>query len=414
MLGRIQVHIDAVRYFFGQRRQLEVMRREQSERAHLFSHVVCGSPRQRQAVEGTRATPDLVHEHQALLGRVVQNRRGLGHFDHERAATARQVVRGADAREYPIDRTESQAFRRDETTDMRQDDDQGGLPHIRRLAAHVRPGNHHQPLPVMQRKIVGDKRRLQHLLDDEMPAATNFEAGFVDDLRLAKIQGDGAVGETDKDVEFCQSAGGLLQAGEPGREIVEDTVVQNSFPAQRTLPCTQDLVFEFLQFRRDVTLRAFQRLASQVVRGGFVGLSFTDLYVVTVHAVIAELQCRDTRAFFLAFLEIDQVLVRIARDRAQVIELIVIAVRDDAALAHEHRWIFNQCFLQQVLFARMVPDLFAKRPEQRRIDIGQRAAYFRNTRQRARELAQVSRPRGAQRDSRQDPLDIADALQRFL
>ncbi len=70
-----------------------------------------------------------------------------------------------------------------------------------------------------------------------MPAATNFEAGFVDDLRLAKIQRDRAVGEADKDVQFCQRAGGLLQVGEPGREFVEDAVVQDSFPAQRTLPC---------------------------------------------------------------------------------------------------------------------------------------------------------------------------------
>ena len=59
-------------------------------------------PGERQAVEGAGAAADLVHQHQASVGGVVQDVRGLGHFQHERRAAAGEIVRGADAREDPV------------------------------------------------------------------------------------------------------------------------------------------------------------------------------------------------------------------------------------------------------------------------------------------------------------------------
>ena len=50
-------------------------------------------PGDRQAVERRGAAADLVHHHQRARAGLVQDRGGLGHFDHEGGAPARQVVR---------------------------------------------------------------------------------------------------------------------------------------------------------------------------------------------------------------------------------------------------------------------------------------------------------------------------------
>jgi hypothetical protein len=46
---------------------------------------------------------DLVEDHEAAVGRVVEDVRGLGHLDHEGRRAAREVVARADAREDAVD-----------------------------------------------------------------------------------------------------------------------------------------------------------------------------------------------------------------------------------------------------------------------------------------------------------------------
>ena len=187
VFGRIQVHVDAIRYFLGQRCQFEVVGCEHRKCTHRLAHVMRGRPGERQSVKGTRSASYLVHKDQALLSRVVQNGRGLGHFDHKSRAAAGQVIRCANAREYPVDCANPQAVSRDETADMREDDDQGGLPHVRRFTAHIRAGNDYESLLIMQRKIVGDEGSLDDLFDDQVPAAADLQARPLDDFRLAQV-----------------------------------------------------------------------------------------------------------------------------------------------------------------------------------------------------------------------------------
>ena len=122
----------------AQRGQLEIVGREQREAAILLGELVRDGPGERQAVEGRRAAPDLVDQHQALRRRAVEDVRGLGHLDHERRAPAGEIVGGADAREDRVERTERALPRRNERAAVRQQRDDRGLPHVGRLAAHVR------------------------------------------------------------------------------------------------------------------------------------------------------------------------------------------------------------------------------------------------------------------------------------
>ena len=75
-------------------------------RVQRFQH----RPRDGEPVQGGGATADLVHHHQGARPGLVQDRRGLGHLDHEGGAPARQVVRSADAAEQPVHHADPRAI----------------------------------------------------------------------------------------------------------------------------------------------------------------------------------------------------------------------------------------------------------------------------------------------------------------
>ena len=82
--------------------QLEIVGGEQGERLEVARQVLGGGPGQAQAIKGTGAPADLVHQHQALGGGIVENVGGFGHFHHKGGAPAGQVIRGANAGEDPV------------------------------------------------------------------------------------------------------------------------------------------------------------------------------------------------------------------------------------------------------------------------------------------------------------------------
>ena len=84
VLGCVEVYVVAMLDFLREGREFEVVRGEQGERTDFFTHVMRGRPGERQTIERAGAAPDFIHEHKALLGCVVEDRRSLGHLDHER------------------------------------------------------------------------------------------------------------------------------------------------------------------------------------------------------------------------------------------------------------------------------------------------------------------------------------------
>ena len=113
--------------------------------------------------------------------------------------------------------------------------------------------------------------------------------------------------------------------------------VQQPLARQRAFARRQHLVLELLEFLGDVALGAGQRLPARVVRRRLVGLALADLDVVAVHAVVADLQRRDAAGGALARFQVDQELVGVGRQRAQLVEFGVVAVGEDAAVARQHR-----------------------------------------------------------------------------
>ena len=83
----------------GQTGQLVVMGGEQRPAAVDLVQVLDTGPGDRQSVKGRRAAADLVQNDQRALGGLIEDDRGLDHFDHEGRAAAGQVVGRADPTE---------------------------------------------------------------------------------------------------------------------------------------------------------------------------------------------------------------------------------------------------------------------------------------------------------------------------
>ncbi len=116
VLARRDVKVDHTRDRIGQVGELVIVRGEQrlGARARVRRQVFGDGPRDAETVERGRAAADFVEHDEASRRGEVQDRRRLLHLDHERRVPARDVVRGADAREDAIDERQLRLPRRHE------------------------------------------------------------------------------------------------------------------------------------------------------------------------------------------------------------------------------------------------------------------------------------------------------------
>ncbi len=117
------------------------MRGEKRAAADVRGDVLGDRPGEAQAVERAGAAADLVENHQAAVGGVVQNVGGFGHLDHEGGLAAVDFVAGADAGEEAIGQADGGAFGRDVAADLGQERDERDLADVGAFAGHVGAGD---------------------------------------------------------------------------------------------------------------------------------------------------------------------------------------------------------------------------------------------------------------------------------
>lgn len=412
VLGRVEVDVRATGQVVGQARELEVVGREERQRVEFAADVAGRGPGERQPVERARAAPDLVHQHEARACRIVQDPGRFGHFDHERRVSARQVVGRPDAREYAIHRADDRGLGRHEAADMRQDDDERRLAHVSRLAAHVRAGDDEQSAVFVEREIVRHERLGRRLLDADMPPGAVLDPRFVDECGPRETECRGALGEVRQRVDFRDARGRELQGRQPFGEAIEQFVVKRAFAGARAFPRSQDLVFEFLEFGRDEALGRLERLPANVVRRRRGGLGLADLDVEAMHLVVTDLEFRQARALALRRLVSVEKLARVGAGGAQLVESGVVAVGDDAAVAHERRRCRNERAPEQAALFDVRGAAAVEFLEPRSVDPVEQCLDPGDQGEAVPELREIARPRRAQRDARQDAFEIADLLQR--
>ncbi len=137
----------------------------------MFGHRACN----REAVVRTRPASDLIHDDQAVSGRVSKDVRGLVHLHEKRGLAACKVVRGADPAEDAVGEPDLRIIGRNEATGLGEEHDEGGLAQEGRLPGHVRPRDERESL-----RIAVELERVRHEASgrqmgfhDGMPSAAN-------------------------------------------------------------------------------------------------------------------------------------------------------------------------------------------------------------------------------------------------
>ncbi|KAG1549843.1 hypothetical protein G6F50_013324 [Rhizopus delemar] len=310
---------------------------------------------------------------------------GLGHFDHEGGLPAGEVVTGADAGQDAVDRADQRTAGRHEAADVGQQHDQRVLPHVGRFTAHVRAGDHQHAAVRMQVQVIRFERLFAHRFNHRVAAALDLQARLGLQFRACPVQRLRAFGEAGQHVELAQCRRALLQRFQLPAEGVQQLLVQVLLARQRTVARGQHLVLEGLQFLGDVALGVGQRLPACVVHRCAVGLALADFDVIAVHPVVAHLQGGDATALALALFQVDQELVGMGGQAAQLVQLLVEAVGQHAAIAQLQRRHLGDGAGQQLRAFVMFAQRGVQRLQAWRI---QRRQHLAHCRQQAQAIAQ--------------------------
>ena len=369
-LGGGHVHIECAVVLERKARQLEVVGGEQREGAVLVVQVRGDGAGEREAVEGRGAASDLVHQHQRVLGRTVQDCRGLGHLEHEGRLGVGEIVGRADAGMDRVDRPEPAGLGRDERAHRREQRDQRDLAHEGALAAHVRAGDDEHLAVGVEPAVVGHEIAAtgfgEARFDDRMAAGFDRDARLANELRAAPAQRQRAFGQRRQRVEARERARQIRQFVEVRLQLVDQLFVEQLLARERPLLRRQRLVLEGLQLGRDEALGILQCLAALVVERHLVDLALRDLDVEAMHLVVLDAQVGDAGARAFARLEVQQEAVAVVRDAAQLVELGVETARDDAAVAQQHRRLFGNRGAEQGLDVVRRGERFGQHVEQHR------------------------------------------------
>ena len=178
----------------------------------------------------------------------------------------------------------------------------------------------------------------------------------------------------------------------------------------------QHLLLVLLELRGDEALAAGDRLLADVVGGHERQVRLADLDVVAEDAVEADLERRDAGARALALLDGGDRRAPAAADLAQLVELGVDAVADDAALAQAGAAARPRASRSMSVgdVERRIEVLELARARAGAMALDERLARPRAARAAsAASATQVARAGGAQRDAAQDAVEVLDAAERL-
>ena len=196
-------------------------------------------------------------------------------------------------------------------------------------------------------------------------------------------------------------------------EEAEQLVVERFLECERAVPRRERLVLELLQFRRDVALGVLERLPAAVVGRDLAGVGVGDFDVETVHVVVGDAQVRYAGAATLARFELGEEGARIGLQRAQLVQLLVVAVRDHAAVAHHGRRVFlHRAAQEREAFGRHLE--IAEHPRKERRVARNRGRELGEQREAVAQGREVARARVAQRDAAGDALDVGEAAKQLV
>ena len=323
--------------------ELVVMGGEEGLRPNDLRDVLDHGPGDAEAVEGRGTAADLVEDQQRLRRRIPEDVRHLVHLHHKGRLPGREVVACADPREDPVADRDVRMARRHKGADARHQHDQRHLPHVGRLAGHIRSGDDGNPVRrIIEAGIIGHKHPiLEELFDDRMTPILDVDAPRLVDLRTAVVVARRDLRKRDQAVEQGHIVRSLLHALHVLRDGIPHIAEKLVLELVQLLLRAEDLILELLQLLRRVALRARQGLLPDIVRRHEVLEAVRHLDAVAEDTVELHLQGLDARTLPLPLLELRKPLLAVQLRLHVAVRLRVVALADDPAITARDRRILH-------------------------------------------------------------------------
>ena len=154
------------------------------------------------------------------------------------------------------------------------------------------------------------------LLDDRVATLTNVERGAVVNHRAYVAVERCSIGKGEQAVEPRYLVGIDLYGGDVFVECKDEVVVEAVLQSRYLVFGTENLLFIFLQFLRDVALGIDERLLAYPGLGHLVFMRVAHLDVVTEDVVESNLEAGYLGSFALALLHLQEVVLARIGDTA--------------------------------------------------------------------------------------------------
>ncbi len=215
------------------------------------------------------------------------------------------------------------------------------LPQVSRFSSHVGSSDEEdrlaRALVLAEEKIVGNEAVVGTgelgLLDHGVAAFQDFQqlsARF--ELRTAVVAPRRQVREREQQVDLRQRQRGLTNAARLGGDALAQFAKKTALHGGDLLLRVQDLGLMLLQLRRGEALGSHQRLLAFVVGGRVLQVGLADLDVEAEDVVELHLERVDAGALALALFDARNVVLAVAADVAQLVELGGETIANDSAI----------------------------------------------------------------------------------
>ena len=165
---------------------------------------------------------------------------------------------------------------------------------------------------IIKIRIIIDKHIVDdHFLNNRMSSAFDIDRSVLIDLRTAVIILTCDQSERNEDIDLRDCLGSLLDSGYVCSNLITDFSEQIVFEIHKPVLRSKNGILQFLEFRRNVSLRIRQCLLSHIIIRHQILKGIRYFQIIPEYFVIFNTQILDSGLLFFRRLEICQPLLTV-------------------------------------------------------------------------------------------------------
>ena len=320
-----------------------IVRCKERARPALLGDVFHCRPGDGKAVERRSAASHLVQDEQALRRGIFQDGRHFAHLHHEGGLAAIEVIRSADAGKNAVGQGDIRRGGGHKAAHVGHEHDQGYLTHIGGFTRHIRPGDNHHAVLIVQVRIIGHEHcAAKPFFDDRVASIDDFVAPLIVDGRAHIFIFLRHARQREQYVQRLERACRSAQARQSLLERFPNLTEKLVFQAHGIFLSAENFSLQFFEFIGNETFAVGKRLFADVAVRHQVVKRARNLDIIAKNAVVADFQVFDPGFLTLAALHLRKVCLAVLRYITQFIQFLGITGADHAAFAYrQRRFIIN-------------------------------------------------------------------------